>query len=156
MVRTALKMADDNSFSFQYSGKTPANALINVRAGDLNEFVNSLRAFLESDAPGLIAQADNVLVAGNNLASAGMLPQTQQVQVTPQVTAAPNGELSAQGAPPFSQPQAQQPAAEGGYCTHGARVKRTGTSAKGPWTGFFCPAPRGDSTQCAPQFANNR
>lgn len=38
-------------------------------------------------------------------------------------------------------------------CKHGKRQKRTGTSAKGPWTGWFCPLDKNDSDNCGPEFA---
>jgi len=37
-------------------------------------------------------------------------------------------------------------------CDHGARVRRTGTSGKGPWVGWFCPTPKGTPGQCSPKF----
>lgn len=38
-------------------------------------------------------------------------------------------------------------------CDHGKMVRREGTSAKGPWSGWFCPLPRERSDeQCSPQF----
>jgi hypothetical protein len=37
-------------------------------------------------------------------------------------------------------------------CDHGARVRRTGTSAKGAWVGWFCPTPKGTPGQCSPKF----
>jgi hypothetical protein len=40
----------------------------------------------------------------------------------------------------------------GRSCPHGAMTKRTGTSGKGPWTGYFCPLPKGNADQCKPQF----
>ena len=38
-------------------------------------------------------------------------------------------------------------------CAHGDRVYRKGTSAKGPWAGWFCPLPKErKDEQCAPEF----
>jgi hypothetical protein len=31
-------------------------------------------------------------------------------------------------------------------------VARSGNGAKGPWSGFFCPTPKGTPDQCPPQF----
>lgn len=36
-------------------------------------------------------------------------------------------------------------------CDHGPRTARSGTSAKGPWKSWFCPAPKGQE-QCKPIF----
>lgn len=44
------------------------------------------------------------------------------------------------------------PAASGPTCAHGAMTLRTGTSAKGPWKGYFCPTPKGTPGQCDPIF----
>lgn len=53
-----------------------------------------------------------------------------------------------------SVPQQQQASpAPGIQCAHGTRTTRTGNSAKGPWTGHFCPLPKGDPNQCKPIFA---
>ena len=35
-------------------------------------------------------------------------------------------------------------------CRHGAMQLKTGTSAKGPWKAWMCPAPKGDTTKCEP------
>jgi hypothetical protein len=37
-------------------------------------------------------------------------------------------------------------------CKHGAMTKRSGTGAKGPWSGWFCPSPKGTPDQCQPVF----
>jgi hypothetical protein len=39
-------------------------------------------------------------------------------------------------------------------CDHGPRVRRTGTSGKGPWVGWFCPTPKGTPGQCQPKFGD--
>ena len=35
-------------------------------------------------------------------------------------------------------------------CVHGSMQLKTGTSAKGPWKAWMCPAAKGDSTKCEP------
>jgi hypothetical protein len=37
-------------------------------------------------------------------------------------------------------------------CVHGMRVMRNGQGARGPWTGWFCPTPKGTPDQCKPEF----
>jgi hypothetical protein len=37
-------------------------------------------------------------------------------------------------------------------CTHGVMTPRTGSGAKGPWKGYFCPSPKGTPDQCSPIF----
>lgn len=41
-------------------------------------------------------------------------------------------------------------------CPHGERKYITGTGAKGPWAGWFCPSPRGTPNQCPPVFEDKR
>ena len=35
-------------------------------------------------------------------------------------------------------------------CSHGKRTHRTGTSAKGAWSGWFCPQPKNATDKCDP------
>ena len=37
-------------------------------------------------------------------------------------------------------------------CQHGARVAKAGNGAKGPWKAWMCPSPKGDPSQCQPQW----
>lgn len=39
-------------------------------------------------------------------------------------------------------------------CPHGTKMWRTGVSRRGPWKGWFCPAPQSDNTQCPPEWVN--
>lgn len=48
------------------------------------------------------------------------------------------------------------PEAEEYACAHGGATQRKGESAKGPWTGYFCPEPKGSPNQCAPKFLNKK
>ena len=57
------------------------------------------------------------------------------------------------GATPVEQPRTQSAPADGAKaCKHGEMKLRTGSSAKGPWKGYFCPSPKGTADQCEPQF----
>lgn len=59
------------------------------------------------------------------------------------------GELRSQGLIKQNQPAADPSAP---VCNHGVMVYKTGTSAKGPWKAWFCPAPKGDPSQCKAKF----
>ena len=48
------------------------------------------------------------------------------------------------------------PEAEEYTCPHGDAVQRKGESAKGPWTGYFCPLQKDDPNQCPPKFLNKK
>lgn len=37
-------------------------------------------------------------------------------------------------------------------CQHGPRTAKSGSSAKGPWKAWMCPAPKGDPSQCKPDW----
>ena len=37
-------------------------------------------------------------------------------------------------------------------CKHGNMSFKSGTGAKGPWKGWFCPSPKGTPDQCQPVF----
>jgi hypothetical protein len=37
-------------------------------------------------------------------------------------------------------------------CAHGPRQRKEGTSARGPWVGWFCPLDRKDPNNCGPIF----
>jgi hypothetical protein len=37
-------------------------------------------------------------------------------------------------------------------CAHGPRTGKSGNSAKGPWRAWMCPAPKGDPSQCQPDW----
>lgn len=39
-------------------------------------------------------------------------------------------------------------------CSHGEMTPRTGSGAKGPWRGWFCPTPKGTPDQCKAIFIN--
>jgi hypothetical protein len=57
------------------------------------------------------------------------------------------------GATPVEQSTTKSAPASGGKaCKHGEMTFRSGTSAKGPWKGHFCPSPKGTPDQCEPQF----
>ncbi len=83
-----------------------------------------------------LADFSKMFQAKYALSSGGLAPQ-------PTATRAP--------AQPVAQPAPAQPAA-GEACVHGEMTFREGTSSKGPWTGYFCPSPKGTPDQCSPHF----
>ena len=56
---------------------------------------------------------------------------------------------------PKAPPASSAPIVGGKTCLHGAMVKKTGTSAKGEWRGFFCPTPKDTEGQCKPVFVRS-
>lgn len=62
-----------------------------------------------------------------------------------------NPGLNPQTSPPQWQPQSRaQDPAPAVMCAHGAMIPRNGKGAKGPWSGHFCPTPKGSPDQCPP------
>ena len=58
-----------------------------------------------------------------------------------------------------AQPSSAAPAAPAAFtdatvpqCQHGVKTAKSGTSQKGPWKAWMCPAPKGDPTQCKPEW----
>lgn len=79
--------------------------------------------------------------------------------VTPEINAVETlynaqGTLKAAlGASPVEQSRMQSSPVDGAKtCKHGEMKFRNGSSAKGPWKGYFCPSPKGTVDQCEPQF----
>jgi hypothetical protein len=115
------------------------NDLLTVRADNIFD----MKARLD-DMAELIGPAQSVSVLAQGAASAA------SVTAPAAVPAAPT-EQYAQPAPPPPAPAA--PAASGvptPTCAHGQRTHRSGSSAKGPWSAWFCPTPKGTADQCEP------
>jgi hypothetical protein len=53
---------------------------------------------------------------------------------------------------PTTAPAAAVPQASGPVCSHGPRTRRSGTSARGAWVGWFCPLPKNHPDQCKAEF----
>ena len=80
---------------------------------------------------------------------------TAIANVTPEINAVETlynaqGTLKqALGATPVEQPRTQSAPADGAKsCKHGEMKLRTGSSAKGPWKGWMCAAPKGATDKC--------
>lgn len=127
-------------FKYQLSIKLGPNGqdMLNIRANDWNEFSQAL---------------DNAVFGSAKIASVG-----DTVRAVPNV---PGQVVETTVAPP-AQPHYQPPAAPAApaepqgdpntTCKHGNRVYRTGQSSKGQWAAWFCPAQKGDPTQCEPKW----
>ena len=73
-------------------------------------------------------------------------PLTVAPSATPDV-AAPSTWAPPEAAAPPSFANATVPS-----CAHGPRQARSGASAKGPWRAWMCSAPKGDPSQCQPEW----
>jgi hypothetical protein len=112
---------------FQINYKLNDGTLINLYAGSVTE--------LESGLADLAMNAMNIRATGLEL-SGGAAP-----------VAAPTVAAVAQAfnATPVAAPA---PAAGGNTCRHGVMALREGTSARGPWKGYMCAAPKGATDKC--------
>lgn len=134
----------------QLNFRTHGDSLINVYATNPDQLDAALDALAARVAR--IAEVES--------AFKGAAVVAQQMAVTPvaapPVEAAPPPPAWAATAPPpaapaWGPPTPAQPVAAP-QCQHGARVARTGNSAKGPWRAWMCPTPKGTPGQCEPQW----
>lgn len=115
--------------------------LINVRAENAQEFADNLKFAAES--AGHIANAvASIEAAFLVVRSMGGAPSVKITTPPVQVEQFP------------SNPVAAGPTTTAPVCKHGAMVARSGNNKQTgkPWTGFFCPAPKGTPDQCSPIF----
>jgi hypothetical protein len=109
-------MAAPESTKFQVNFKAPDGTLINLYAANKEELESLLTA----------AQDFSALIGAVSQAFGGVA-SSAPVQSGPR--------------PPL---RVASPAPTGGHsCAHGAMVYKEGVSAKGPWKGYMCPAPKG-------------
>jgi len=112
-------MAAPESTKFQVNFKSPDGTLINLYATNKEE----LEALLTA------AQDFSTLIASVSQSFSGAAP------------AAPVRTNSAPSAAVASP-------ADGHVCKHGPMPFREGVSAKGPWKGYMCGAPKGATDKC--------
>jgi hypothetical protein len=113
---------------FQINYKLNDGTLINLYAASVTE--------LESGLADLAMNAMNIRATGLEL-SGGAAP-----------VAAPAPTVAAVAQAFNATPVAAAPAAGGNTCRHGVMALREGTSARGPWKGYMCAAPKGATDKC--------
>ena len=116
---------------FQINYQLNDGTLINLYAGSVTE--------LESGLADLAMNAMNIRATGLEL-SGGAAPAVAPAPTVAAVAQAFNATPVAQ------QPIA--PVAGGNTCRHGVMALREGTSARGPWKGYMCAAPKGATDKC--------
>jgi hypothetical protein len=113
---------------FQINYKLADGTLINLYAASVTE--------LEAGLADLAMNALNIRATGNEL-SGGVVAAPAAAPTVASIAAA------------FNATPVAAPAQEGGQsCRHGQMALRTGTSAKGPWKGYMCAAPKGATDKC--------
>jgi len=127
-------MAANENTKFQVNFKTNNGTLINLYASDVKELETGLTDL--SMVATLIKATDAELNGGQAPTVAAV---AQQFNATP-VASTPTA--------PLAVVEGQAPS-----CKHGVMSFRTGTSARGPWKGWMCAAPKGATDKCSTIWA---
>lgn len=122
-------MAANENTKFQINYKLADGTLINLYASDVKDLETGLTDL--SMVAALIKSTSTELSSGN-ATSAAVAAITQQFNTTP-VAVTNTG---------------QDVAAQTKMCKHGVMTFKTGTSARGPWQGYMCAAPKGAADKC--------
>ena len=122
---------------FQINYKLNDGTLVNLYASSVKE--------LETGLADLAMNATNIKATGIDLSSA--LVAGAPAPTVESVAAAFNA-TPVQQYVPKTAPQPASDAAVGNVCRHGEMTFRSGTSAKGPWKGYMCAAPKGAPDKC--------
>lgn len=125
-------MAASDSTKFQVNFKLADGTLVNIYAQDSAELESSLTTI--QDTATLIHSVSQSL---------GSAPQTggYRRSFAPKSDAPVGQSAPAESTPAVVEGQAPS-------CKHGTMTFRSGTSAKGPWRGWMCAAPKGASDKC--------
>jgi hypothetical protein len=124
-------MSAPESTKFQVNYKLADGTLINLYATSVQE--------LETGLADIAMNALNIRSTGIEL-SGGLAPAP---------VAAPAPTVAAVAAAFNATPvAAAAPAGGDQSCRHGVMAFRSGTSAKGPWKGYMCAAPKGATDKC--------
>jgi hypothetical protein len=114
---------------FQINYKLADGTLINLYAASVTE--------LEAGLADLAMNALNIRATGNELSGGVVAAPAAAAPTVASIAAA------------FNATPVAAPAQEGSQsCRHGQMALRTGTSAKGPWKGYMCAAPKGATDKC--------
>ena len=119
---------------FQINYKLNDGTLINLYAADVKE--------LETGLTDLAMVSRLILSTAVELHGA-LTPSSGAHAAAPSVAAI----AQAFNATPVAAPVAPAPAG-GNTCRHGVMALREGTSARGPWKGYMCAAPKGATDKC--------
>jgi hypothetical protein len=128
-------MAANENTKFQVNFKTNSGTLINLYATDIKDLETGL----------------------TDLSMVASLIKTTDAELNGGKAPAPTIESIAQAfnATPVATPAAAPAVVEGQApsCKHGVMSFRTGTSARGPWKGWMCAAPKGATDKCSTIWA---
>ena len=122
-------MAANENTKFQVNYKLSDGTLINLYATDVKDLETGL---VDLSMVSHLIKSTSADLAGvpTNAAAA-----VQNIQ-------------AAFNATPVAAPAAPVDAAGAKNCKHGPMTFKSGTSARGPWQGYMCPAPKGALDKC--------
>ena len=129
-------MAANENTKFQVNFKTSNGTLINLYATDVKD--------LETGLTDLAMVASLIKTTDAEL-NGGKAPAPTADSVAQQFNATP---VASTPAAPLAVVEGQAPS-----CKHGVMSFRTGTSARGPWKGWMCAAPKGATDKCSTIWA---
>lgn len=121
---------------FQINYKLSDGTLINLYAKDVKD--------LETGLTDLAMVASLIKTTDAEL-NGGKAPAPTAESVAQQFNATP---VASTPAAPLAVVEGQAPS-----CKHGVMSFRTGTSARGPWKGWMCAAPKGATDKCSTIWA---
>jgi len=112
------------------------DALRTIQADTHEEFQVELAKAYDS-----LQECYDLLVAARAVGNVAQTPDPAPVQA--EATAQPAAPAAPAAPSAFTEATVPQ-------CPHGTRVAKGGTSAKGPWKAWMCPAHKDDPTRCKP------
>jgi hypothetical protein len=119
-------MSAPDTTKFQVNYKLADGTLINLYAASVSE--------LEAGLADLAMNALNIRATGNELSGGAVAASAPTVASIAQA---------------FNATPVAAPATDGAQtCRHGVMALRSGTSARGPWNGYMCAAPKGATDKC--------
>jgi len=121
-------MPAPESTKFQVNYSLPNGTLVNIYAASVSE--------LEAGLADLAMNALNIRATGAELSGGAVAPASTPAPTVAAVAAA------------FNATPVAAPAGGDQSCRHGVMAFRSGTSAKGPWKGYMCAAPKGATDKC--------
>lgn len=144
--------------ALQVSPKLPDGTLINIQGDTIEEFAAHINWVIENaqlvvTAPKALSAAYTVEnTAGSTQGQPAYSGPSEAPSVPYQSTVGTVYEQPAQ-APQYQRaPEQPPPNPAAPHCAHGQMQFKTGNGAKGPWKAWMCPAPKGDPSQCSPQW----
>jgi hypothetical protein len=123
-------MAANENTKFQVNYKLADGTLINLYATDVKDLETGLT---DLSMVATLIKSTSAELSGGNATAAAVTNIQASFNATP-VT---------QGLPPQ---QVEAPGSK--MCKHGVMAFKTGTSARGPWQGYMCAAPKGAVDKC--------